>query len=149
MTHEETTMSVPKHHLPVHAEGRKATWFELLFDLVFVVAVAQLSGAYAHHYNLAGAAQFVVAFLAMWWCWLVHTFHGTRFDQDLPRQRAVGFLQVGAVTLIAYAASAPIAERAAPGALNGTSAVIYGGGLLMAFLGLALPERARPGRAHE
>lgn len=103
---------MPKHHLPVHAEGRKATWFELFFDLVFVVAVAQLSGAYAHHYNLAGAAQFAVAFLAMWWCWLGHTFHATRFDQDLPRQRAVGFLQVGAVTLIAYGASAPIAERA-------------------------------------
>ena len=30
-------------------EGRKATWFELFFDLVFVVAVAQLSGAYAQY----------------------------------------------------------------------------------------------------
>ena len=91
MTHEETTMSVPKHHLPVHAEGRKATWFELLFDLVFVVAVAQLSGAYAHHYNLAGAAQFVVAFLAMWWCWLVHTFHGTRFRPGPAAPAGGGF----------------------------------------------------------
>lgn len=46
-------MSTPAGHLPsavpVHADGRKATWFELFFDLVFVVAVAQLSAAYAHH----------------------------------------------------------------------------------------------------
>ena len=42
--------------LPTHAEGRKATWFELFFDLVFVVAVAQLAGAYAHHYDAGGAA---------------------------------------------------------------------------------------------
>jgi low temperature requirement protein LtrA len=98
--------------IPVHAEGRKATWFELFFDLVFVVAVAQLSAAYAHHYDLAGAAQFAAAFLAMWWCWLGHTFHGTRFDHDLPRQRAVGFLQIGAVTLIGYGVSAPLGERA-------------------------------------
>ena len=104
--------TTPSLVLPVHAEGRKATWFELFFDLVFVVAVAQLSGAYAHHYDLAGAAQFAAAFLAMWWCWLGHTFHGTRFDQDLPRQRLVGFLQIGAVALIGYGVSAPLTERA-------------------------------------
>jgi len=106
------TMQPPLAHLPVHAEGRKATWFELFFDLVFVVAVAQLSAAYAHHYDLAGAAQFAATFLAMWWCWLGHTFHGTRFDQDMPRQRLVGFLQIGAVTLVGYGVSAPLTERA-------------------------------------
>ena len=73
--------------LPRHAEGRKATWFELFFDLVFVVAVAQLSGAYAHHYDLGGALVFALAFLAMWWCWLGHTFHATRFDDDGRRRR--------------------------------------------------------------
>lgn len=105
-------MSAGRTDLPAHAEGRKATWFELFFDLVFVVAVAQLSAAYAHHYDLAGAALFAVSFLAMWWCWLGHTFHGTRFDLDLPRQRAVGFLQIGAVALIGYGVSAPITDRA-------------------------------------
>lgn len=99
-------------HLPAHAEGRKATWFELFFDLVFVVAVAQLSGAFSHHYDPAGAALFAVSFLAMWWCWLGHTFHGTRFDRDLPRQRLVGFLQIGAVALIGHGVSAPLTERA-------------------------------------
>ena len=99
-------------HLPPHTEGRKATWFELFFDLVFVVAVAQLSGAYAHHYDEAGAAQFAAAFLAMWWCWLGHTFHATRFDRDLPRQRLIGFLQIGAVALIGYGVSAPLTDRA-------------------------------------
>lgn len=98
--------------LPHHAHGRKATWFELFFDLAFVVAVAQLSGAYAHHYDLGGAAVFAWAFLAMWWCWLGHTFHATRFDQDLPRQRLLGFAQVAAVSLIGYGASAPLDERA-------------------------------------
>ena len=98
--------------LPQLIEGRKATWFELFFDLVFVVAVAQLSGAYAHHYDGAGAAQFAAAFLAMWWCWLGHTFYATRFDRDLPRQRLIGFLQIGAVALIGYGVSAPLSDRA-------------------------------------
>lgn len=105
-------MSSPTLHVPPHALGRKATWFELFFDLVFVVAVAQLSGAYAHHYTLGGAVQFALAFLAMWWCWLGHTFYGTRFDQDLPRQRLLGFAQISAVCLIGYGVSAPLAERA-------------------------------------
>jgi low temperature requirement protein LtrA len=42
--------------LPPHAHGRKATWFELFFDLVIVVAVAQLSGALDRHFDWAGAA---------------------------------------------------------------------------------------------
>jgi low temperature requirement protein LtrA len=108
---------IMNHHaaradIPTHQHGRKATWFELFFDLAFVVAVAQLSGAYAHHYSLTGAALFAAAFLAMWWCWLGHTFHGTRFDQDLPRQRFVGFLQIGAVVLMGYGSSAPLTDRA-------------------------------------
>ncbi|MBL8387375.1 MAG: low temperature requirement protein A [Hydrogenophaga sp.] len=98
--------------LPRHAEGRKATWFELFFDLVFVVAVAQLSGAYAHHYDLAGALVFALAFLAMWWCWLGHTFHATRFDDDSNRRRGLGFLQIVAVALIGYGVSDPLGDRA-------------------------------------
>ncbi|CAM8650681.1 COG4292 Predicted membrane protein [Comamonadaceae bacterium] len=98
--------------LPRHANGRKATWFELFFDLVFVVAVAQLSGAYAHHYDLAGALVFALAFLAMWWCWLGHTFHATRFDDDSGRRRGLGFLQILTVALIAYGVSDPLGDRA-------------------------------------
>lgn len=104
-------MAVPDRDLPTHADGRKATWFELFFDLVFVVAVAQLSGAYAHHYDPGGAAVFALAFLAMWWCWLGHTFHATRFDDDSSSRRLLGFLQMAATALIGYGASAPLGER--------------------------------------
>lgn len=53
--------------LPTQQKGRKATWFELFIDLVFVVAIAQLSGAYAHHYNELGGAVFAFSFLSIWW----------------------------------------------------------------------------------
>jgi low temperature requirement protein LtrA len=97
--------------LPAHAHGRKATWFELFFDLVFVVAVAQLSGAYAHHFDWAGAAGSALLLLAMWWCWLGHTFHATRFDQQRTDQRALGLLQIVAVTVIAYGVSDAFGAR--------------------------------------
>lgn len=34
---------------PLHVHGRKASWFDLLLDLAFVVVVAQLSSACARH----------------------------------------------------------------------------------------------------
>jgi low temperature requirement protein LtrA len=91
--------------LPPQVHGRKATWFELFFDLVFVVAVAQLSGAYAHHFDWTGAAGSALLLLAMWWCWLGHTFHATRFDEQRRDQRLLGLVQIVAVTVIAYGVS--------------------------------------------
>lgn len=141
--------------LPSHAHGRKATWFELFFDLVFVVAVAQLSGAYAHHFDWAGAAGSALLLLAMWWCWLGHTFHATRFDQQRPDQRVLGLLQIVAVTVIAYGVSDAFGARGPAFALGLAAfklllAVAYlrerrwGGahGLIRAYAGLYLLQAA-------
>ncbi len=98
--------------LPAHASGRRASWFELFFDLVFVVAVAQLAGALAHHYDWQGALLFAFAFLALWWCWLGHTFYSTRFDEDTPRQRNLGLLHILTVAWLAYGAGDIADERA-------------------------------------
>jgi low temperature requirement protein LtrA len=95
-----------------HEDGRKATWFELFFDLVFVVAVAALAGALSHHYDWKGFAEFTFLFLVLWWLWLGHTFHASRFDKDRPDQWVVGFAQVLAVVFIAYGASEAFGTRA-------------------------------------
>lgn len=89
----------------IHAAGRKASWFELFFDLVFVVAVAALSGALSRHYNWTGLAEFGFLFLVLWWHWLGHTFHASRFDEERPDQWTVGFAQILAVVFIAFGAS--------------------------------------------
>jgi low temperature requirement protein LtrA len=95
-----------------HRDGRKATWFELFFDLVFVVAVAALAGALSHHYDWTGFAEFTFLFLVLWWLWLGHSFHASRFDRDRPDQWAVGFAQMLAVVFIAYGASDAFGARA-------------------------------------
>jgi low temperature requirement protein LtrA len=96
----------------IHEDGRKATWFELFFDLVFVVAVAALAGALSHHYDWKGFAEFGFLFLVLWWLWLGHTFHASRFDKDRPDQWAMGFAQILAVVFIAYGASDAFGARA-------------------------------------
>lgn len=99
-------------HILTHEDGRKATWFELFFDLVFVVAVAALAGALSHHYDWMGLLEFGFLFLVLWWLWLGHTFHASRFDKDRPDQWAIGFAQILAVVFIAYGAGDAFGARA-------------------------------------
>jgi low temperature requirement protein LtrA len=104
--------STPSSQVLIHQDGRKATWFELFFDLVFVVAVAALAGRLSRHYDWTGVLEFVFPFLVLWWLWLGHTFHASRFDKDRPDQWAVGFAQILAVVFIAYGASDAFGARA-------------------------------------
>lgn len=99
-------------HVLIHQDGRKATWFELFFDLVFVVAVAALATALSHHFDWSGLLEFTFLFLVLWWLWLGHTFHASRFDKDRPDQWAIGFAQILAVVFIAYGASDAFGSRA-------------------------------------
>ena len=124
----------------IHEEGRKASWFELFFDLVFVVAVAALAGALSRHYDWAGVLEFGFLFLVLWWLWLGHTFHASRFDKDRPDQWAVGFAQLVAVVFIAYGAGDAFASRAwafAGGVAAFKALLVFG----------YLREFARPGLA--
>jgi low temperature requirement protein LtrA len=131
---------VTMHEAPVlhHVEGRKATWFELFFDLVFVTAVASLAARLAANYHLSGAVQFTFLLMVLWWLWLGHTFHASRFDQDRLDHWAIGFLQMLAVVFIGYGAGDPF----------GTRAIAFAGGVaafkFLLMIGY-LRERSRPG----
>ncbi|WP_431297864.1 low temperature requirement protein A [Tabrizicola sp. BL-A-41-H6] len=100
------------NHVLIHEDGRKATWFELFFDLVFVVAVAALAGSLSQQYNWSGVLEFGFLFLVLWWLWLGHTFHASRFDKDRPDQWAIGFAQILGVVFIAYGAGDAFGVRA-------------------------------------
>lgn len=76
-----------------------------------MTAVAGLSARFGEHYNLAGAAEFAFLFLVLWWLWLGHTFHATRFDEDRLRQRLTGFAQMLAMVLVAFGADDAFGER--------------------------------------
>jgi low temperature requirement protein LtrA len=61
---------------------RRATWTELLFDLVFVVIVAELASLLRHELDGAQVAAFAFLFLPAWWSWIGSTFYANRFDRD-------------------------------------------------------------------
>ena len=87
-----------------HETHRAVTPLELLFDLVFVVAIAQAAAAFHHSISEAHAVEGLVGFLAVffgiWWAWMNFTWFASAYDcDDVPYRLAV-FLQItGALIL--------------------------------------------------
>jgi low temperature requirement protein LtrA len=82
-------------------EGRKVTWLELFFDLVFVAAVSQVAAPLLADYSVAGLFRLTPLFVLIWWAWTGHSVFSTRFDTDDALQRALTLLQMFAVAVMA------------------------------------------------
>ncbi|MGH3601128.1 MAG: low temperature requirement protein A [Pseudonocardiaceae bacterium] len=90
---------------------RASTPLELLFDLTFVVAVAQ-AGTQLHHALAAGHAGHAVAgsvlvFFGIWWAWVNFTWFASAYDTDDVPYRLLTLLQMGGV--LVFAAGIPLA----------------------------------------
>jgi low temperature requirement protein LtrA len=56
--------------------------FELFFDLVYALAVTQLTEYLLHHLTLRGAAEACLLLLAIWWAWIDTAWFTNWFDPD-------------------------------------------------------------------
>jgi low temperature requirement protein LtrA len=87
-------------------EHRTATPLELLFDLCFVVAVAQAAAMLhhelaAHHYTVA-VLHYAAVFFAIWWAWMNFTWFASAYDTDDGPYRLATLVQItGALVLAA------------------------------------------------
>ena len=95
--------------------GRKVTWLELFFDLIFVAAVAQVAEPLRDHYSLAGLARFTPLFVLIWWAWTGHAVFATRFDTDDVIQRGLTLVQMFAVAAMAANAKDALDSRSSAG----------------------------------
>ncbi|WP_235978641.1 low temperature requirement protein A [Streptomyces lycii] len=86
-------------------EHRAATPLELLFDLTFVVAVAQASvqlhHALAEGHPGAGVATYAAVFFAIWWAWMNFTWFASAYDTDDVPYRLLTLLQMAGVLVLA------------------------------------------------
>jgi low temperature requirement protein LtrA len=83
-------------------EGRSATWLELFFDLVFVVAVGRLAASVIADPTAEGVARYVLLFVPVWWAWMGFTWYATGYDNDDLLFRAgllAGMLGVAALAV--------------------------------------------------
>jgi len=86
-------------------QDRSATALELLFDLCFVVAVAQAAD-HLHHalvqgHIADGVVSYGSVFFAIWWAWMNFTWFASAFDTDDVPYRLLTLLQIGGVLLLA------------------------------------------------
>jgi low temperature requirement protein LtrA len=79
-------------------EHRVATPLELLFDLCFVVAVAQaaaeLHHAVAEDHLGVGLVGYLTVFFAIWWAWMNFSWFATAFDTDDVAYRLTTLVQI-------------------------------------------------------
>jgi low temperature requirement protein LtrA len=85
-------------------DHRAATPLELLFDLVFVVAVATLVLQLAHAVaegHLETIGPFMMVFFAIWWAWMNFTWFASAYDTDDALYRILTVVQMGGVLVLA------------------------------------------------
>ncbi|MFE5405727.1 low temperature requirement protein A [Streptomyces sp. NPDC056580] len=93
---------------------RVSSPLELLFDLCFVVAIAQ-AGAQLVHTGTAGhvaegIVNYATVFFAIWWAWMNFSWFASAYDNDDALYRVVTLGQIAGVLVLA-AGVAPAFER--------------------------------------
>lgn len=79
------------HNTKYFDSNRHATWLELFFDLIFVVAIGDVTHILSHthegHLDPLQFWKFVLIFIPLWWIWASHTMYANRFDTDDRKHR--------------------------------------------------------------
>lgn len=99
--------------LEAPAVERHASWLELFFDLVFVIAVAQIARVLTEHSDLGGVVRFVALFAPLWWLWVMFTFYADRFETEETTYRVLmfaGMLGIIGLSLTLGGAFSPVGD---------------------------------------
>jgi len=90
---------------PKNNNKRTASWLELFFDLIFVVAIAKASHVLLNTHNgyidNLLYLKYVLIMIPIWWAWTGATLYSSRFDCDDTLQRLMTFTQMFCVILLA------------------------------------------------
>jgi low temperature requirement protein LtrA len=120
-TPSRPTWIVPPRLLTVGEEGeRRASWLELFFDLVFVVAVTELSRELVLQHSPMGFLRFAALFIPVYVAWQGYMAYATRFDTDDLLFRVAYF-----AAMLAIAAMAVLIQDVARGVHSTEFALAY------------------------
>lgn len=100
-----TSFRIPMSGRSTDEEHRVSSPLELLFDLTFVVAIAQVAGQLAHAGEAGHAfdalGPYLMVFFAIWWAWMNFTWFASAYDTDDVPYRLTTMLQMGGVLVLA------------------------------------------------
>jgi len=76
--------------------NRQATWLELFFDLIFVVALGKVTHLLAETHegqiSMETVLTFALLFLPFWWVWTLHTSFSNRLDGEKDLHKVLTLL---------------------------------------------------------
>lgn len=98
-------------------EDHSATDFELLFDLVYVFALTQVTSYAGHEHTPQGVLQGLLMLALLWWTWCAYTWLGNQARADVGLLRAAMAVAMAAMFVVAL--TIPEAWHDAPGGLDG------------------------------
>ncbi len=84
-------------------EGKRVSWAELFFDLVFVFAITQLAALLHADHGWSGIGATVVLFLPVYWVWVGTTMQANRRDLERPTERIAIFFVALCGLVMAFA----------------------------------------------
>jgi len=99
---------------------RHASWLELFFDLVFVVAITELSSQLVVDHSAGGFLRFAALFVPVYVAWQGYMAYATRFDTDDLAFRVAYF-----AAMVSIAAMAVLIHDVARGRHSAGFAVAY------------------------
>jgi low temperature requirement protein LtrA len=127
---------------------RTSTPLELLFDLSFVVAVAQAAATLHHEmlegHTTGGVLGYALVFFAIWWAWMNFTWFASAYDTDDVPYRLLTFVQIAGVLVLAAGVPAALVDKDFATATYGY--VIMRVALVSQWLRVAAQHT--PGRGH-
>jgi len=94
------------------AEGRRVSWAELFFDLVFVFAVTEVSTLIQSDQAAAGLLRALIVFVPIYWVWVGTTIQANLRDVGSPGRRLALFSVALAGFFMALAAPEAYGDRA-------------------------------------
>ena len=103
---------------------------ELLFDLVFVVAIAsnsvQLHHAITEHHAGAGILGYTMTWFAIWWAWVGFTWFASAYDNDDALYRLLAFVIMTGSLMLAASVPDLFADGQSPLAVAGYAVMRLG-----------------------
>lgn len=105
LAHMTAAFRIPMTGRSTDERHRVSSPLELLFDLTFVVAIAQVAGQLAHAgeggHLLEKLPLYGMAFFAIWWAWMNFTWFASAYDTDDVPYRLMTLVQMGGVLVLA------------------------------------------------
>jgi low temperature requirement protein LtrA len=82
-------------------EGRRVSFLELFYDLVYVAVIGEAAHHLAEHVTMRGVAEFTVVFALIWVAWVNGTLYLELHGREDGRTRILVFVQMGILVLLA------------------------------------------------